>query len=127
MYKFKSVGDAKKPRVQLMGSGTILREVMAAQEMLQSDWGVGSDLWSVTSFTELRRDGLDCERHSMLNPEDKKAPVPYVTKQLEGTTGPIVVSTDYVRSEEHTSELQSLMRNSYAVFCLKKKNKINTH
>src|SRR3546814_10112019 len=84
MYKFKSVGDAKKPRVQLMGSGTILREVMAAQEMLQSDWGVGSDLWSVTSFTELRRDGLDC------------------------------------RSEEHTSELQSLMRNSYAVFCLKK-------
>src|SRR3546814_5024330 len=77
MYKFKSVGDAKKPRVQLMGSGTILREVMAAQEMLQSDWGVGSDLWSVTSFTELRRDGLDCERH---------------------------------RSEEHTSELQSLMR-----------------
>src|SRR3546814_18631752 len=80
-----------------MGSGTILREVIAAQEMLQSDWGVGSDLWSVTSFTELRRDGLDCERHSMLNPEDKKAPVPYVTKQLEGTTGPIVVSTDYVK------------------------------
>ncbi|MGB3291126.1 MAG: pyruvate dehydrogenase (acetyl-transferring), homodimeric type [Burkholderiaceae bacterium] len=98
MYKFKSVGEAKKPRVQLMGSGTILREVLAAQEMLEKDWGVGSDVWSVTSFTELRRDGLDCERHSLLNPEDKKAPVPYVTTQLEDTTGPIIVSTDYVKA-----------------------------
>src|SRR5690606_5844257 len=98
MYKFRSVGKDTKLRVQLMGSGTILREVLAAQELLQNDWGVGSDVWSVTSFTELRRDGLDCERYSLLHPEDNKAPVPYVTRKLQETTGPIVVSTDYVKS-----------------------------
>ena len=97
MYKFKSVekGDL---HVQLMGSGTILREVIAAQELLEKDWGIGSDVWSVTSFTELRRDGLDCERHSLLNPEDKNAPVPYVTQQLQDTKGPVVASTDYVKA-----------------------------
>ncbi|AEC19556.1 pyruvate dehydrogenase subunit E1 [Pusillimonas sp. T7-7] len=98
MYKFKSHGDSKKLRVQLMGSGTILREVLAAQELLESDWGVASDLWSVTSFTELRRDGLDCERYSLLHPEDSKAPLPYVSQKLQDTTGPIIVSTDYVKS-----------------------------
>lgn len=97
MYKFKSLGDDKL-RVQLMGSGTILREVLAAQEMLQSDWGVGSDVWSVTSFTELRRDGMDCERHNLLHPEDANPHVPYVSQQLQKTTGPIVVSTDYVKA-----------------------------
>ena len=66
MYKLKSHGKGKN-RVQLMGSGTILREVMAAQELLEADWGVASDLWSVTSFTELRRNGLDAERHNMLH------------------------------------------------------------
>ncbi|MGB6106068.1 MAG: pyruvate dehydrogenase (acetyl-transferring), homodimeric type [Pusillimonas sp.] len=98
MYKFKSAGDSKKLRVQLMGSGTILREVLAAQELLESDWGVASDVWSVTSFTELRRDGLDCERHSLLHPEDNKAPQSYVTQKLQDTSGPIIVSTDYVKS-----------------------------
>ncbi|MDS1141489.1 pyruvate dehydrogenase (acetyl-transferring), homodimeric type [Pusillimonas sp. SM2304] len=98
MYKFKSLGDSKKLRVQLMGSGTILREVLAAQALLESDWGVGSDVWSVTSFTELRRDGLDRERYSLLHPEDTKAPLPYVTQQLQKTTGPIIVSTDYVKA-----------------------------
>src|SRR5690606_4189672 len=97
MYKFKSAGDSKKLRVQLMGSGTILREVLAAQELLESDWGVASDVWSVTSFTELRRDGLDCERHSLLHPEDNKAPQSYVTQKLQDTSGPIIVSTDYVK------------------------------
>ncbi|MGG4603612.1 pyruvate dehydrogenase (acetyl-transferring), homodimeric type [Paenalcaligenes sp. Me131] len=97
MYKFKSV-DAGKLKVQLMGSGTILREVIAAQELLEKDWGVGSDVWSVTSFTELRREGLDCERYSLLNPADKKAPVPYVTQKLAETDGPIVASTDYIKA-----------------------------
>jgi len=99
MYKFRSVDGGKdKLRVQLLGSGTILREVLAAQDLLEQDWGVGSDVWSVTSFTELRRDGLDCERHRLLNPADKTAPVPYVTAQLQDTQGPIVVSTDYVKA-----------------------------
>jgi pyruvate dehydrogenase E1 component len=98
MYKLKSTDAAKGAlRVQLMGSGTILREVLAAQELLQSDWGIGSDLWSVTSFTELRRDGLDCERQRLLHPAGQNVPVPYVTQLLDKTTGPIVVSTDYVK------------------------------
>ncbi|MCB5363149.1 pyruvate dehydrogenase (acetyl-transferring), homodimeric type [Pusillimonas sp. CC-YST705] len=98
MYKFRSNGKPKdKLRVQLMGAGTILREVLAAQELLEKDWGVSSDVWSVTSFSELRRDGMDCERYRLLNPTDKAAPQPYVTRQLVDTTGPIVVSTDYVK------------------------------
>src|SRR5690606_17646394 len=98
MYKFKSAGDAKQPRVQLMGSGTILREVLAAQTLLQNDWGVASDVWSATSFTELRRDGLDCERYNMLHPEAKTPRVPYVTQQLQDNPGPVIISTDYIKS-----------------------------
>jgi len=98
MYKLRSTGKAKnKLHVQLMGSGTILREVQAAQDLLEQDWGISSDLWSVTSFTELRRDGLDCERYRLLNPGDKNAAEPYVKRMLKDTAGPIVVSTDYVK------------------------------
>lgn len=98
MYKLKSNGtDSDKLRVQLMGSGTILREVIAAQDLLEKDWGVSADVWSVTSFTELRRNGLDCERQRLLRPDAKDLPVPYVTQQLQGTKGPVVVSTDYVK------------------------------
>ena len=70
MYAF-SKSKAKGPKVQLMGSGVILREVIAAAELLEKDWGVSPDVWSVTSFTELRREGLDAERWNMLNPEKK--------------------------------------------------------
>jgi len=97
MYKFRSTGK-QDLRVQLLGSGTILREVIAAQALLENDWNVGSDVWSVTSFTELRREGLDCERYRLLHPEDTAAPVPYVTRQLQANAGPIVVSTDYVKA-----------------------------
>lgn len=96
MYHFKSV-EAGEHRVQLLGSGTILREVIAAQQLLAQDWNISSDVWSCTSFTELRRDGLDCEREALLNPE-KPAPKPYVTQMLEQTTGPIVASTDYIKA-----------------------------
>ncbi|MDN5843638.1 MAG: pyruvate dehydrogenase (acetyl-transferring), homodimeric type [Alcaligenaceae bacterium] len=96
MYKLNSHGKTKL-RVQLMGSGTILREVLAAQELLENDWGVSSDVWSMTSFTELRRDGLDAERHNLLHPEES-AQVPYVTRQLSDTEGPIIVSTDYIKA-----------------------------
>ncbi|MGZ8992678.1 MAG: pyruvate dehydrogenase (acetyl-transferring), homodimeric type, partial [Burkholderiaceae bacterium] len=84
------------PRVQLLGSGTILREAIAAAEMLEKDWGVSGDVWSVTSFTELRRDGIDAERWSLLHPNDKPRK-PYVTQALEKTAGPIVATTDYMR------------------------------
>ena len=86
----------KRPHAQLLGSGTILREVIAAADLLESDWGVSSDVWSATSFTELRRDGLACERYNLLHP-DEEPRVPYVTKLLVDTTGPIVASTDYTK------------------------------
>ncbi|MGH6610893.1 MAG: pyruvate dehydrogenase (acetyl-transferring), homodimeric type, partial [Burkholderiaceae bacterium] len=84
------------PRVQLLGSGTILREAIAAAEMLEKDWGVSGDVWSVTSFTELRRDGLDTDRWNLLHPTEKPRKS-YVTQQLEKTAGPIVATTDYMR------------------------------
>ncbi len=96
-YKFRST-DGGKHRVQLMGSGTILREVIEAQKLLLDDWDIGSDVYSVTSFTELRRDGLDCERYRLLNPQDKTPPKPYITSLLEDSEGPIIVSTDYMKS-----------------------------
>ncbi len=83
-------------RVQLLGSGTILREAIAAAELLWNDWGVAGDVWSVTSFTELRRDGIDVERWNLLHPTDKPRKA-YVTQQLEKTVGPIVATTDYMR------------------------------
>jgi pyruvate dehydrogenase E1 component len=100
MYLLRDAGSprSKKPRVQLMGSGTILREVIAAAELLEQDFGVLADVWSVTSFTELRRDGIEVERWNTLNPLAKKPRVPYVTEQLEGRTGPVIASTDYIRA-----------------------------
>ena len=95
MYKLQST-EGGKHHVQLMGSGTILREVMKAQELLKQDWDISSDVWSVTSFTELRREGLDVDRHNLLHPDDKPQ-VPYITKQLETTEGPIIASTDYMK------------------------------
>jgi len=95
MYLFKA-GSRKKKRVQLMGSGTILREVIAAAELLEKDWKIAADVWSVTSFTELARDGMDCERWNRLHPMEKPR-IPYVTQQLDGAVGPVVASTDYVR------------------------------
>ena len=99
MYLLKDAGKAKKGelRVQLLGSGTILREAIAAAELLDKDFGVSSDIWSCPSFTELRRDGFDVERWNRLHPEaeQKKA---YVTSCLEGRTGPVIAATDYVRA-----------------------------
>ncbi|MGX5660372.1 pyruvate dehydrogenase (acetyl-transferring), homodimeric type [Castellaniella ginsengisoli] len=97
MYKLQSSAKPAKTHVQLMGSGTILREVLAAQELLEKDWGVTSDVWSVTSFTELRRDGLDAERHNLLHPAEPPREA-YVTRQLKATQGPVIVSTDYIKA-----------------------------
>jgi len=83
-------------RVQLLGSGAILREVLAAQELLEQDWNVAGDVWSATSFTELRRDGIDAERFNLLHPLDKPRKS-WLQENLEQTVGPIVAATDYVR------------------------------
>ena len=100
MYLLKDGGKSKKGelRVQLLGSGTILREVMAAAELLDKEFGVAADIWSCPSFTELRRDGYDAERWNRLHPEAKTPQVPYVTTLLEGRAGPAIAATDYVRA-----------------------------
>jgi len=95
MYLCKE-GPKLTPRVQLLGSGTILREAIAAQELLEKDWGVAANVWSCPSFNELARDGQDCERHNLLHPTDKPR-VPFVAQQLEKHNGPVVASTDYIK------------------------------
>jgi pyruvate dehydrogenase E1 component len=98
MYKLRSVGDANtKLRVQLLGSGTIFREVIAAAEVLYTDWGIASDLWGCPSFTELGRDWNTVHRNNLLNPA--AAPqLSHVERCLKDTTGPIIAATDYVRT-----------------------------
>ncbi|WP_165855983.1 pyruvate dehydrogenase (acetyl-transferring), homodimeric type [Marinobacter sp. JSM 1782161] len=99
MYKFGTVdtkGRKKKPRVQLLGAGTILNEVRAAAELLRDDYGVASDIWSVTSFNELARDGQHVDRWNKLHPDDKPKQ-PYVTQCLQKQIGPVVASTDYMK------------------------------
>jgi pyruvate dehydrogenase E1 component len=105
-------GGRKKTRVQLLGSGTILREVIAAAELLDRDWGVAADVWSVTSFNELRRDGQEAERWGMLHPH-KTPRVPYVTAQFEGVDGPIVAATDYIRA--YADQIRPYLKQRYLV------------
>ena len=95
MYLCKP-GAAGKLRVQLLGCGTILRESIAAQELLAKDWGVQGDVWSCPSFNELTRDGQDCERWNLLHPEAQPR-VPFVAQQLQPHGGPVVASTDYMK------------------------------
>ena len=96
-YLFKKAKKTKSPVVQLMGSGTILREVIAAAELLSADFGVEADIWSILGVNELHRDGVEAERYNLTHPE-AKAKVPYLTKLLEGHEGPVVISTDYIRA-----------------------------
>jgi pyruvate dehydrogenase E1 component len=98
MYPVRQASKrARKPVVQLLGSGTILREVLAAADLLEEDFGVLADVWSVTSFSELRRDGLEVERWNMLHPS-RKPRVAYVSEQLADRRGPVIASTDYLRA-----------------------------
>ena len=89
--------EKAKLKVQLLGSGAILREVIAAAELLQKDFNVSTTVWSVTSFTELRRDALKVERENNLNP-DKEAKLPYVTQCLMKQEGPVIAASDYMRA-----------------------------
>jgi len=90
-------GPKLKHRVQLLGSGTILRESLAAQQLLEQDWGIAADVWSCPSFNELAREGQDAERHNLLHPT-QPARIPFVTQQLGGHAGPVIASTDYVKA-----------------------------
>jgi pyruvate dehydrogenase E1 component len=97
MYLFKEGKNKGKTKVQLMGSGTILREVIAASEILSKDYSVDADIWSVTSFNELRRDGMETERLNLLNPNEKPKKS-YVQKCLEKRDGPVIAASDYTRA-----------------------------
>jgi pyruvate dehydrogenase E1 component len=98
MYLFKAAdGKGKRSKVHLMGSGAILREVIAGAELLEKDFGVTADIWSVTSFTELRREAEEVERWNMLHPEEPPR-VPFVTQQLSARgEAPVIASTDYMK------------------------------
>ncbi len=97
LYLLRGGGKAKGPRVQLLGSGSILREVEAAAELLREDFGVTADVWSATSFTELRRDGLAAERWNMLHPLEP-ARTSFVEASLRGYEGPVVAASDYIKT-----------------------------
>jgi pyruvate dehydrogenase E1 component len=95
MYRLRA--SAASARVQLLGSGTILREVLAAAELLEQDWNVAADVWSVTSFTELRREGMEVDRWNRLHP-DAKPRQTHVERCLDTSQGPVIAATDYMRT-----------------------------
>jgi pyruvate dehydrogenase E1 component len=105
-------GARRKRRVQLLGSGAILREVIAAAELLEKEFNVAADIWSVTSFNELRRDAQDVERWNMLHPMEKPR-TSYLQQVMSGHAGPVVAATDYVRS--YASQIRAYIDGRYKV------------
>ena len=97
LYRFKaSAKTDAKLRAQLLGSGTIMYEVLKAQQILEEKYGVAADVWSVTSYKELYRNANDCERWNMLHPAEP-AKVPYVTETLKDAQGPFIAASDYMK------------------------------
>ena len=96
MYLIQKTTLKSKQKVQLMGSGVILREALEAATLLEADWNIAADVWSVTSFTEVRRNALEVERHNMLNPLDPKKS--FIQEQITDSESPIIASTDYMKS-----------------------------
>jgi len=114
MYLLTDAGKPKKGelRVQLLGSGTILREAIAAAELLDRDFGVSADIWSCPSFNELRRDGFAVERWNRLHPEEEPRKA-WVTQLLEGQQGPVIAATDYVRA--YADQIRAFVPTNYSV------------
>jgi len=112
MYLLQEGNPKVKLKVQLLGSGTILREVMAAARLLQDDFGIAADIWSVTSFTELRRDGLDTERWNTLHAEEKPRSC-WVEECLKERHGPVIAASDYVKT--YADQIRPFVRASYRV------------
>ena len=98
LYLLQEGDPGARHKVQLLGSGTILREVMAAAELLKNDWGIEADIWSAPSFTIAAREGEDAARWNLTHPAAEEARIPYVTQCLQDTSGPVIASTDYVRA-----------------------------
>ena len=96
MYLFKEHNRYKKTKIQLLGSGTILREMVAAAKILQNEYQIDSNIWSVTSFNELRKEALETERYNLLHPGQNPKKT-YIEKCLSSTEGPVVTASDYMR------------------------------
>jgi pyruvate dehydrogenase E1 component len=94
MYR---LSGSPAPQAQVLASGIAVRLALQAQELLKTDWGVDADVWSVTSWNELRRDALECEQDALLHPEDEPR-TPFVKQQLLSTTGPVVAVSDFMRA-----------------------------
>ncbi|MFT6791221.1 MAG: pyruvate dehydrogenase E1 component [Cellvibrionaceae bacterium] len=112
IYKLQAGKGKKKNRVQLMGSGTILREVEAAAEILREKYNIEADVWSVTSVNELTRDGLRATRYNLLHPEAEPH-IPYITNQLKDAKGPFIAATDYMKS--YVEQLRNFIPGSFTV------------
>ena len=111
IYPLKTIGE-HKTEVQLFGSGTILREVEKAGQMLNDDWEVKSQVWSVTSFNELTREAHAIDRENRFSSKGKPK-TPYITKCLEGTNGPVIAATDYIRN--YAEQVRKYIPSSYEV------------
>ena len=113
LYRLRPNGaKGDGPRVQLMGSGTILNEVIAAAEILESDFGVSADLWSAPSFNELAREGRDAVRWNLLHPE-APARASYVEQCLGGSEGPVIAATDYIGA--YAEQIRAFVPGRYVV------------
>ena len=113
LYKLRSCDvAAAKLRVQLMGAGSILREVEAAAEILEKDYGIGADVWSMTSVNQLARDGKDAVRWNLLHPTEKPR-IPYITECLSDTEGPYIAASDYIKA--HTDQLREFIPGRFTV------------
>jgi pyruvate dehydrogenase E1 component len=113
MYLLRGASpEARGAKVQLLGSGTILREVIAAADLLQEDFGVAADIWSVPSFTELRREGMEVDRWNLLHPEEPQRKS-YVEHSLEAHAGSVVAATDYMRT--FADQIRPYVKRTYRV------------
>jgi len=96
IYLYSPASKKHKKNAQLWASGVVVNWDLKAQQLLADDWGVKASVWSVTSWNELRRDGLETDRHNLMNPKDKRTA--YVTKKLKGARGPVIAVSDYMRA-----------------------------
>jgi len=112
IYLLQEGDKTAAPRVQLLGSGAILREVLAAAELLKGDFGISADIWSTTSFNELHRDGLAVQRWNLLHPEEQAREC-YLAQQLKGKKGPVVAATDYIK--QHADQVRAFIPAPYRV------------
>ena len=113
MYLFKEFNNKGKVKVQLLGCGAILREMLAAAEVLNKEYNIDSGVWSVTSFNELRKDGMETERKNLLNPGEKLEKS-YVEKCLGTREGPIIAASDYIRT--YTDQIRPYLSKPFYSF-----------